>query len=59
MVLEICMPWQPGGEEEVFYFWPRLQVRIKTPSVLHSKTACREVYYRGRRGMWWGYNTTG
>ena len=32
----------------------------KTPSVLLYKTACREkVYYRGRRGMWWGYNTTG
>ena len=32
----------------------------KMPSVLLYKTACREkVYYRGRRGMWWGYNTTG
>ena len=25
----------------------------KTPSVLLCKTACREVYYRGRRGMGW------
>ena len=32
----------------------------KTPSVLLCKTACRErVDYRGRRGMWWGYNATG
>ena len=32
----------------------------KTPSVLLYKTACRgKVNYRGRRGMWWGYNTTG
>ena len=34
--------------------------RTKSPSVLLYKTACREkVNYRGRRGMWWGYNTTG
>ena len=37
-----------------------MHYRTKTPSVLLYKTACREkVNYRGRRGMWWGYNTTG
>ena len=50
---------QGGGD----LYWPRLQVRITGPRRLLScytrQPAGKEVNYRGRRGMWWGYNTTG
>ena len=44
-------------------YWPRLQVCIMGPRCLLScytrQPAGKEMNYRGRRGMWWGYNTTG
>ena len=44
-------------------YWPRLQVHITGPRHLLSchtrQPAGKKANYRGGRGMWWGYSTTG